>query len=80
MQDLAPTSGTSVYEAWIIASDGVPVPVGSFKVDAAGIASFQSKDLPPAAGTVIALTLEPGPGATTPTLPIIAKGVTKPAA
>jgi anti-sigma-K factor RskA len=80
MHDLAPTSGASVYTAWIIGSDGVPVPLGSFTVDAAGIASFQSKDLPPAAGTVIALTLEPGPGATTPTLPIISKGVTKPAA
>jgi anti-sigma-K factor RskA len=80
MHDLAPTSGAGVYTAWIIGSDSVPVPLGSFKVDATGIASFQSKDLPPAAGTVIALTLEPGPGATTPTLPIISKGVTKPAA
>lgn len=76
MQDLAPTSGNSVYEAWIIGSDGIPVPLGSFKVGNTGTAYFESKDLPPAPGTVLALTLEPGPHALAPTLPIISKGVT----
>lgn len=31
--------------------------------------------LPTSSWIVLALTLEPGPGATTPTLPIISKGV-----
>jgi anti-sigma factor RsiW len=75
MRDLAPTSGNSVYETWVIGSDGVPVPVGSFQVGSTGIAYFQATGLPAADGIVLALTLEPGPGATTPTAPIISKGV-----
>jgi anti-sigma-K factor RskA len=75
MRDLAPTSGTSVYEAWVIASDGVPVPLGSFPVGADGTAFFEASGLPSAEGIVVALTLEPGPGATTPTMPIISAGV-----
>ena len=75
MRDLAPTSGNAVYEAWVIASDGVPVPLGSFKVGDAGIAYFEGAGLPATGGIVLALTLEPGPGATTPTMPIISKGV-----
>jgi anti-sigma-K factor RskA len=78
MQDLAPTSGTAVYETWVIASDGVPVPLGSFTVDRSGTASFEAGHLPTEPGIVLALTLEPGPGATTPTLPIISKGVADP--
>ncbi|HEX5149685.1 MAG TPA: anti-sigma factor [Candidatus Limnocylindrales bacterium] len=75
MRDLAPTSGDSVYEAWVIGGDGVPVPLGGFKVDNSRTAYFESSGLPATAGIVLALTLEPGPGATTPTLPIISKGV-----
>ena len=75
MQDLAPTSGNAVYQAWVIGSDGVPVPLGSFKVGNAGTASFTTDGLPTASGIVLALTLEPAPGATTPTMPIISKGV-----
>jgi len=75
MRDLAPTSGNAVYEAWVIGSDGVPVPLGGFTVDNSRTAYFESGGLPAAEGIVLALTLEPGPGATTPTLPIIAKGV-----
>ena len=75
MRDLAPTSGNAVYEAWVIASDGVPVPLGSFKVGDAGIAYFEGAGLPATGGIVLALTLEPGPGATSPTMPIISKGV-----
>lgn len=77
MQDLVPTTGTSVYEAWLIGSDGVPAPLGSFRVGSSGTVYFASKDLPPPPGAVLALTLEPGPDARTPTLPIIAKGVAK---
>ena len=75
MRDLAPTSGSAVYEAWVIGSDGVPVPLGGFTVDNSRTAYFESSGLPVAEGIVLALTLEPGPGATTPTLPIISKGV-----
>lgn len=75
MQDLAPTNGDQVYEAWVIGGDGTPVPLGSFKVGANGTASFTAGGLPATAGIVLALTREPGPGATTPTLPIVSKGV-----
>ncbi len=75
IRNLAPTSGAAVYEAWVIASDGVPVPLGGFQVGKDGTASFRASGLPTASGIVLALTLEPGPGATTPTLPIVSKGV-----
>lgn len=75
MRDLAPTSGSSVYEAWVIGSDGVPVPLGGFTVDSSRTAYFAASGLPTADGIVLALTLEPGPGAATPTMPIITKGV-----
>jgi anti-sigma factor RsiW len=75
MQDLAPTSGATVYTAWVIGGDGVPVDIGSFSVGRGGTASFSAASVPPTSGIVLALTREPGPGATTPTLPIISKGV-----
>ena len=75
MRNLAPTSGTGVYEAWVIGSDGVPLPLGGFQVGKDGTASFRASGLPASNGIVLALTLEPGPGATTPTLPIISEGV-----
>jgi anti-sigma-K factor RskA len=78
MQALAPTSGEEVYEAWVIAADGVPVPLGSFQVDASGTGTLASSDLPTEPGIVLALTREPGPGATSPTLPIVASGEAAP--
>jgi len=75
MQDLAATSGSTVYEAWVIGGDGKPVPLGSFTVGQSGTASFTAGGLPTTPGIVIALTREPGPGATAPTMPIISKGV-----
>ena len=75
MQDLAPTNGDQVYEAWVIGGAGTPVPLGSFKVGANGTASFTTGGLAANPGIVLALTREPGPGATTPTLPIVSKGV-----
>jgi anti-sigma-K factor RskA len=74
LRELAPTSGNQVYEAWVIGGDGVPVPIGSFPVGSSGTASFQADGVPAADGSLLALTLEPGPGAQTPTLPIISKG------
>jgi anti-sigma factor RsiW len=75
MRDLTPTSGTQVYETWVIGADGAPVPVGDFVVRADGTASFTASQAPVAEGVTIAVTLEPAQGATTPTLPIIAAGV-----
>jgi anti-sigma-K factor RskA len=75
MQDLAPTSGNQVYEAWAIGGDGVPVPIGSFQVGNAGTGSMSASGVTATSGAVLALTLEAGPGATAPTLPIISKGV-----
>jgi anti-sigma-K factor RskA len=74
MRDLAPTSGSQVYEAWVIGGDGIPVPLGGFSVGRDGIASFEATGLPTDPGIVLALTLEAGPGATTPTLPIVSSG------
>jgi anti-sigma factor RsiW len=69
MRDLAPTTGTEVYEAWVITGDNAPVPIGHFTVDASGSATFVTTA--PSAGTApaitVALSREPGPGATTPT-------------
>lgn len=78
MRDLAPTTGTEVYEAWVIRGDNAPIPIGSFTVDASGTAVFTSvgpapSDLP---SVTVALTREPRAGAQTPTLPIIAAGAT----
>ena len=75
MRDLAPTTGTQVYETWVIGADGAPIPVGGFVVRADGTASFTASQAPVAEGVTIAVTLEPAEGATTPTLPIIAAGV-----
>ena len=75
MQDLAPTAGNQVYEAWVIGGDGVPVPIGSFQVGGGGTASMTASGVTASSGAVLALTLEAAPGATTPTLPIISKGV-----
>ena len=66
MRDLPATSGNQVYEAWVIGTDGKPVPLGSFKVGQTGVAYFEGGGLPTQEGIVLALTLEPGPGATAP--------------
>jgi anti-sigma-K factor RskA len=66
MRDLPATSGNQVYEAWVIGSDGKPVALGSFKVGQTGVAYFEGGGLPTQEGIVLALTLEPGPGATAP--------------
>lgn len=79
MHDLAATSGDQVYEAWAIGPDGVPLPLGSFQVGRGGTAFLDAEAVPASAGLVLALTLEPGLGATTPTMPIISKGVATPA-
>jgi anti-sigma-K factor RskA len=75
MRDLAPTSGTQVYETWVIPADGVPVALGGFQVGRDGTATFAGTGLPVADGIVLALTLEPVSGMTAPTGPVVSKGV-----
>jgi anti-sigma-K factor RskA len=77
MRDLTPTAGTQVYEAWLIGGDGVPVPIGDFKVGATGSAIFGTSHSAMGEGVTVALTLEAGPGATKPTPPIIALGTAR---
>jgi anti-sigma-K factor RskA len=74
MRELAPTDGSEVYEAWVIGGDGTPVPIGSFPVGSAGTAFLEVEGTPAGDGAVLALTLEPAPGATTPTMPIVSLG------
>lgn len=74
MHDLAPTAGSTVYEAWVVGADGVPVALGSFTVGSTGTAYFEGSGLPADDGIVLGLTHEPGPGATTPTLPMVVSG------
>ena len=78
MRDLQPTTGSEVYEAWFIGSDGTPRPAGSFQVSRAGTGTLTSAVAGGEPGVVVALTRESGPGATTPTLPIVAKGSARP--
>jgi hypothetical protein len=78
MHELPPTSGDQVYEAWLIAGTGAPVPIGDFTVGSGGSAWFTTAHASLGDGVTVALTLEPGPGATTPTKPIIAAGKAAP--
>jgi hypothetical protein len=75
MRDLPATSGSQVYEAWVIVGTQAPVAVGGFTVDSAGTAAFTTRPATTPPGAVIALTLEPNEGNTAPTLPIVAAGV-----
>jgi len=74
MRDLVPTSGDQVYEAWVIVGDAAPRPLGGFTVGGSGTGALAGRGLPADPGVALAITLEPGPGATTPTLPILALG------
>lgn len=76
MRDLQPTAGAEVYEAWLIVDTGNPIPLGSFTVGQTGTGTFTTNHVP-FVGATLALTREPGPGATTPTLPIIAAGAAR---
>jgi hypothetical protein len=74
MRDLAPTSGSEVYEAWVIAADGVPVALGELQLRPGGVGYLQAGGLPTESGIVLALTREPGPGATAPSSDPISVG------
>lgn len=66
MRDLAPTTGTEVYEAWVIAGEQAPVPLGAFQVDSTGVGYLEAGGLPTEPGIVLALTREPNADATAP--------------
>ena len=74
VQDLAPTTGNEVYEGWAIVGDAAPVPLGGFTVGEGGTGRLDGTGMPAEPGMTLALTREPGPGATTPTLPILTAG------
>jgi Anti-sigma-K factor rskA len=74
MQDLAPTSGSEVYEGWAIVGDAAPVPLGGFTVGEGGTGRLDGSGVPAEPGMTVALTREPGPGAQAPTLPILSAG------
>jgi hypothetical protein len=74
IRGLAPTTGSQVYEAWLVGATAAPIPIGGFAVDSSGSGTLIVPQGASTPGIVVALTLEPGPGATTPTLPLIATG------
>jgi hypothetical protein len=76
MRDLAPTTGQEVYEAWAILPDAAPVPLGGFQVGSNGVGFLEAGGLPTQSGVVLALTREPGPGATAPTSDPVSLGTT----
>jgi hypothetical protein len=74
MRDLAPVSGSEVYEAWVIAADGVPVALGELQLQPGGVGYLEAAGLPAESGIVLALTREPGPDATAPSTTPISVG------
>ena len=75
MQALAPTTGSQVYEAWVIAGDGGPGPGRQLhrrQRRDRRVRGIRPADRGPARPRPDARA---GPGATTPTMPIISKGV-----
>jgi hypothetical protein len=74
MRDLAPTIGSEVYEAWVIAADGVPVALGELQLRPGGFGYLEAGGLPAESGIVLALTREPGPDATAPSTAPISAG------
>ena len=75
VQDLDPPRGSEVYEGWAIVGDAAPVPLGGFTVGDGGTGRLDGTGVPAEPGVTLALTREPGPGAQTPTLPILTAGV-----
>jgi anti-sigma-K factor RskA len=72
VRDLAPTTGTQVYTAWLIGAEGTPIPVGDFVVDDSRTASFTTAHATLGPGVTVAVSLEPRAGATTPTMVVAA--------
>jgi anti-sigma-K factor RskA len=77
VRGLAPTSGSHVYTAWAIEGDAAPVSLGDFTVGADGVATTTGSSPTSDPGAVVALTLEPEPGATAPAGPVVAAGTAR---
>jgi anti-sigma-K factor RskA/putative zinc finger protein len=75
LRGLAPTSGTEVYEAWLIGPENTPVAIGSLTPAADGLGVLHATGAPTGRGVTIALTREPTAGRTSPTPPILSVGV-----
>lgn len=75
LRGLAPTSGTEVYEAWLIGPDKIPVAIGSLTPTSGGLGVLQTLKAPTGPGVTIALTREPTAGRTQPTAPVLSAGV-----
>jgi anti-sigma-K factor RskA/putative zinc finger protein len=75
LRGLAPTSGTEVYEAWLIGPDNTPVAIGSLTPTSGGLGVLHVSGAPTGQGVTIALTREPTAGRTSPTPPILSVGV-----
>ena len=73
LRGLQPTTGSQVYEAWVIVGNSAPVPVGELSMRD-GVAYLRANvgKIPP--GSTIAFTKEPGPGSKAPTLPVVSAG------
>jgi anti-sigma-K factor RskA len=74
MRDLPATSGSQVYETWVIVPGADPVAVGGFTVDANGIATFTTRPADAPVGSTIAVTREPRAGNTAPEGPVVSAG------
>lgn len=78
LRGLTPTSGSSVYTLWAIGpGSSTPVNIGEFRTLADGTAAGVTPGPGPVPGSTLALTLEPAPGATAPTTPVLASGTTR---
>ena len=74
LRGLPPTTGSQVYEAWVIVGSNAPVPVGALAYSD-GVGYLATNVGQVGAGATVAFTKEPGPGATQPTPPILSSGV-----
>ena len=74
LHDLVPTAGDQVYEAWVIVGQNAPVPLGGFTVGTDGTGVLRASTSLAQPGAVLALSLEPQPGATAPAGPIVSAG------
>jgi hypothetical protein len=81
LSGLEPTSGTEVYTAWMLASaDATPVPMGDFTVGSDGVGHLADGAGQAVPGLILAVSHEPAPSPTAPTLPILASGQARPPA
>jgi anti-sigma factor RsiW len=74
LRGLPPTTGSQVYQAWVIVGSNAPVPVGALAYSD-GVGYLATNVGQVGAGATVAFTREPGPGATKPTPPIVSSGV-----